>query len=121
MRLNFISVLLASVMLVACSTGESDSSASSASLQTTLATLPATIEGELIAGDDEGDDEGGIPEFTFGSITVGEENVDVIIPPEMLASAALPDNIGKVRATLGSVTKEYGGFSYYKVTKLERL
>lgn len=121
-RAKIFTTVFASLLLVACSNDESGTATTSANLATTLASLPATIEGELSADVEEGDvGEDGISEITFGTIAVGEENVDVVIAADVLKSVALPDNVGKVRATLGSVTNEYGGFPYYRVTRLERL
>lgn len=119
MRATFLIALIASLLVAACGSTVSNPTATSSAAS--LATLPATVEGDLIAGADEADvDQGSSFEYVFGTLTVGDENIDVLIKPSVLQAAALPDDMGKVRATLGSKTEQFGGPAYV-VTALERL
>ena len=115
--------LLVTLLLVGCSR-EPDvavdtprpSAASSA-----VATLPATVEGFLTADVEEGDEDvDGAAEHTFGTLKVGEEEIDVYVPGTVMSKARLPVDGGRVRATIGSSSEEFGSTNYH-VTALERL
>jgi hypothetical protein len=88
-----------------------------------LSSLPVTVEGMLVADVGEGDvDEDGGDEYSeinFGTLTVGSEEIMVQVSGSVLRSASLPEGGGKVRATLGSKSDEYGA-TYYEITRLER-
>lgn len=89
-----------------------------------LSSLPVTLEGMLVADIGEGDvdeDEGGggYSEVNFGTLTVGSEEILVQVSGDVLRSANLPEAQGKVRATIGSKSDEYGP-TYYQITSIER-
>lgn len=117
-------VIAVGVFSVGCGSGGDGASPSSASV-VDLSTLPVTLEGMLMAdiaeGDVDEDDEGGeYSEFNFGTLTVGSQEILVQVSGELLRSAGLPEAEGRVRATLGSKTDEYG-VTTYTITALEKL
>lgn len=117
MRIAFISALFVSLLVAACGSKDSGSAASSTAA---LASLPVTIEGELVAGSSEGDYDETPSEYVFGSLAVGDETINVLVPPSILKAAALPDDVGMVRATLSSKNAEYG-VEAYVITVLQKL
>ena len=117
--LRTLLVLLFCSMLCACDSG-GNAPAATASVEQQLAKLPATIEGDLIAGEGDEYDPALAHLPAAGSLTVGEEVVDVLIDRAMLKAAALPDDSGRVRLTLGEKV-DRAGFAQYRVTRIERL
>lgn len=123
-----IRALVISLFLLPAATGcgsrDPSSSASGAS-RIDLSNLPVTVEGTLVADVSEGDveDEDGdseYSEFNFGTLTVGGEEIDVLVGGSVLRSAGLPEAQGRVRATIGSKSEDMG-FVHYRITALERL
>lgn len=111
--------LLGLLLLGAGSTAASPAAESAAS--TASIALPARFEGFLIIEASDGDvDAAGTHENNFGTLTVGKREFAVQVSGGLLARAALPAAGGKVRATLGSRSDEFG-FALYEVTALERL
>jgi hypothetical protein len=117
MRVAFFSTVFVSLLVAACGSKDSDSAAGSTAA---LASLPATLEGELIAGSSEGDYDETPSEYVFGALTVGDETLSVLVPPSILKAAALPDDVGMVRATLSSKNAEFG-VDAYVITELRKL
>ncbi len=108
----------------ACSSGDQPASRNTAST-VDLSSLPVTVEGLLVADVGEGDvDEEGdgdeYSEFNFGTLTVGSEEIPVHVSGSVLRSANLPEAEGRVRATIGSKSEEYG-HTYYQIISLQRL
>ena len=123
MRLRLLLLTLAALLMTACGSGSSGTSAQSAA--TALSSLPATLEGKFstAVGSSESD---GSPTY-FGSLEVEGEEVGIKVSGAVLDAAGIPhaDDMpssgdGKVRATLGSKT-EFMGETYYVVSALQRL
>jgi hypothetical protein len=116
-----ISILISAfVFLVACSNQTSELHTNHTST-VSLATLPVNVEGMLTVDVAEGDvNEEGSSEFNFGTLTVENEDISIQVSGSILQSANLPDEGGKVRATLGSKTEQFGE-TFYTITSLQRL
>ena len=121
MRISALSLAVASLMLAACGAGDPASTTSGSSISA-VASLPVTLEGELVADIAEGDVDGeGTSEFNFGSLTVNGEEIPVQVSGSVMQSAGLTgESSGKVRATISSKTDEYGS-TIYTVSALQRL
>lgn len=122
MRGSILILLLVSALLAACGsdTISGDRQEPSAT-RSPLAVLPATVEGFLTIDVEEGDEDfAGAAEFNFGTLVVGTEQIPVHIGGAVMSSLKLPPAGGKVRATIGSSSHEYGSTNY-NVTALQRL
>ena len=116
---GFLLSLAVIVGIAAC--GSHEQSVSSSSPPGTLSSLPATVDGLLVADVAEGDiDDEGTSEFNFGTLTVGDEELLVEVSGSLLRSAGVPDTGANVRATLGSKSEQFGATTY-KITALSRL
>ena len=82
-------------------------------------TLPATLEGTFSVSVEKGDvDESGVSELNFGVLVVdGVEHLVQVSGP-VLKAAGLPREGGRVKATLGSKTDQYGAPTYV-ITAME--
>jgi hypothetical protein len=86
-----------------------------------LSSLPATLEGVFSLSVEKGEvDEKGVSEANFGTLTVNGVEHLVQVSGAVLSAAALPRVGGKVKATLGSRTDQYGAPTYI-VTAMEKL
>ena len=116
-------ILLVSLMLVGCGSepdGATDTARTNVA-SSAVATLPATVEGFLTADVEEGDEDvDGAAEHTFGTLKVGDEDISVYVPGTVMSTARLPAAGGRVRATIGWSSNEFGSTNYH-VTALERL
>jgi len=123
-----IRTLLIALVLAFAATGcgpQGASSPQTGSASVDLSNLPVTLEGTLVADVSEGevDDEDGVSEyseFNFGTLTVGGEEIDVLVSGSVLRAARLPEAQGRVRATIGAKIEDHG-FVHYRITALERL
>jgi len=87
----------------------------------TLPSLPVTLEGVFLLSVEKGPvDEKGISEANFGTLTVMGAEYLVQVSGTVLGASGVPRTGGKVRATLGSRTDQYGPPSYI-ITAMERL
>lgn len=69
----------------------------------------------------EGDvDDDDYSEVSFGSLTMGDEEIPVQVSGLVLRSARISPDGGHVRATLSSKSDEYG-YTYYQISSLSRL
>lgn len=123
----FATVFFTACLLVACGSSEpgghaaAPSAASSPASSPVLSSLPATVEGDLEINVAEGDvEEGGASEFNFGTLTVNGNEISVQVSGSLLQSANLPNDSGRVRATLGSKDAQFGG-DFYTITALKKL
>jgi hypothetical protein len=83
--------------------------------------LPATVEGIFFISVEKGDvDDSGISEANFGTLSVNGVEHLVQVSGVVLSAARVPREGGKVRATLGSRTDQYGPPTYV-ITAMERL
>lgn len=120
MRAKIFAILLTSSILIGCGSAETEPS-DPGPTAISLASLPATLEGDLVIDVAEGDvEEDGTSEFNAATLTVNGEEILVEVGGSILQSAGLPESGGKVRATLSSKTEEYG-VTVYVVSSLERL
>ena len=119
MRINILCAAVASLLLVACG---SEGLGPNPGTSSVVASLPTTVEGDLVIDVGEGDvDEGENAEFNFGTLTVGGEEIDVQVSGSTLQAGGFSgETSGKVRATISSKTDEYGPTTY-TVTSLQRL
>jgi hypothetical protein len=86
-----------------------------------MMTLPATLEGTFSISVEKGDvDDQGISEVNFGVLAVNGVEHLVQVSGSMLGAARIPREGGKVRATLGSRTDQYGVPTYI-ITAMEML
>jgi hypothetical protein len=113
-------ILLAALFLAACGSGKANPS--SAAQSSAVASLPTTVDGDFAIDVEAGDDNvGANSEYNFGTLTVSGEEIPVVVSGSVLQSAGFSGGAsGKVRATIGSKTDEYGPASYV-VTSLQRL
>jgi hypothetical protein len=117
---SIFTLSFALLFLAACGNRTPESPADSISTAS-LATLPATVEGMLVVDVAEGEvDEEGTSEFNFGTLTLGNEDISIQVSGSILQSADLSEEGGKVRATLGSKTEQFGE-TFYTITSLQRL
>ena len=85
-----------------------------------MTTLPATVEGTFsISVEKGGVDDKGLSEVNFGTLAVNGVEHLVQVSGTVLSAARLPREGGKVRATLGSRTDQYGAPTYI-ITAMER-
>lgn len=100
---------------------QDDTAATGGAADATLATLPATIEGELTVSVSEGDveEEGEQSELNFGDLTVDGEVIAIEVGGDVLAAAGIPADFesARVRATISGKSQ----FDNYVVSKLEKL
>jgi hypothetical protein len=119
MRVIAFFTLFTLSLISACSSNNSDQTVQST--VSVLGKLPATIDGVLTVDVAEGDvDEEGTSEFIFGTLTVGSEEIPIQISGSVLTSAGISEDGGKVTATLGSKSDEFG-LTTYTVTSLQRM
>lgn len=91
------------VMLVACGSrepGPSSNNFGEASANPALASLPATVEGELDMSLGEGDDGEGDAAMLFGGLKVGQEDLYIQVSEGLLAAAGISQEVTRVRATI---------------------
>ena len=118
--MNFKICLLLSIALLVSACGGSGP-ASQTSAGSVVATLPATVEGDVIFDVIEGDDEfGDYGNWNFGTLTVESEEILVEADGPVLKNLKLPEEGGRVRATISSVKQEAGD-SLYKTTSIQSL
>jgi hypothetical protein len=116
-------VLLLVLLLSGCARESDDSGETPRPMAATsaVATLPTTVEGFLTADVEEGDEDvDGAAEHTFGTLKVGDEEIDVYVPGSVMSTVRLPADGGRVRATIGWSSNEFGSTNYH-VTALQRL
>lgn len=119
MRRLLFAALLASAVLGSNHVAANPNSKSGA-LDASI-TLPTTVEGFLVIEAADGDvDAAGTFENNYGTFTVGTLEIAVEISGSVLKPIALPPAGGRVLATLGSRSDEFG-FPLYIVTVLRRL
>lgn len=119
MRVEFIAVLIASFVLVACGSGKQETATVVSS--SAIASLPTTVDGDLAIDVAEGDvEEGGASEFNFGTLTLGSDEIPIQVSGTVLQSAGLSESGGKVRATLSAKTEQFGQ-TVYTISSLQRL
>lgn len=119
MRSLLLVALLASAVLGSTLSAASPNSKSPA-LDASIV-LPATVEGFLVIEAADGDvDAAGTFENNYGTLTVGKLGIAIEVSGSVLKPVALPPTGGRVRATLGSRSDEFG-FPLYVVTALKRL
>jgi len=86
-----------------------------------LSSLPVTLEGVFSLNVEKGPvDEKGVSEANFGALTVNGVDYLVQVSGAVLSAAAVPRTGGKVKATLGSRTDQYGPPTYI-ITAMEKL
>ena len=86
-----------------------------------MMTLRATVEGAFSISVEKGDvDDKGVSEVNFGTIAVNGVEHLVQVSGRVLSAAGIPREGGRVRATLGSRTDEYGAPTYI-ITAMDRL
>lgn len=114
-------VLLSLFLLLAACGGSDPASTEPSAAGAALASLPATVEGTVIFDVIEGDDEfGDYANWNFGTLTLGEDEVLVEADGEVLRSLKIPDEGGRVRATVSSRRME-GDVPMYKITSIQAL
>jgi hypothetical protein len=85
-----------------------------------LSSLPVTLEGVFSLSVEKGEvDEQGISEANFGTLAVNGVEHLVQVSGAVLRAAAIPRTGGKVKATLGSRTHQYGAPTYI-ITAMEK-
>lgn len=120
MRVGILGIALAGLLLTAC--GSEAPSPASGTSKSAVASLPVTLEGDLVADVGEGDEDvGGNAEFNFGDLTVDGEQIPIQVSGSVLMSAGFSGQLkGNVRATISGKTDEFGP-TVYTITKLQRL
>jgi hypothetical protein len=118
--------ILLALAFLAFATGcgsSADTASAGAAATAKLATLPATLEGELSVSVGEGDTEeaGEQSQYNFGDLTVDGEVIAVEISGDVLAAAGVPADADKarVRATLSGKSQFDAGT--FVVSRLEKL
>ena len=105
----------------ACGSQDEPAAADGDAAPTALATLPATLEGELTISVSEGDvDEGSEwSDINFGDLTVDGEEIAIEVTGDVLAASGIPADFetARVRATIRGKSQ----FDNYEITKLEKL
>jgi hypothetical protein len=116
-------ILLAFAFLAFATACGSQDAAAPAGASAKLASLPATVEGELSVSVAEGDtdDESEHSDINFGDIVVDGEMIAIEVSGDVLAAAGIPADFesAKVRATL-SGKSQYDAETFV-VSKLEKL
>ena len=124
MRHRFATLLLCS-LLASCSAAPSDDAADDAADDAlpevaTIATFPATLEGQVVFDVIEGDSEfGEYGDANFGDLQVDGKIYLLYAPGPVAQAGGLPLEGGRARVTLAGASPEFDGF--HVVSRIEKL
>lgn len=117
MKRLLIAIVLC-VLVAGCGRSASDTTSSPTAVAG-LESLPATVEGEVLFDVIEGDDEfGDYGNWNFGTLKIGSEEVLVEADGEVLQDLKIPEEGGRVVATISSVKIE-SEVPMYKITSIQ--
>lgn len=122
MRRTSVFVALSVTMLVACGASEpTESGGTAAASRSALASLPATVIGNLDIGAGGGGNLEDGTVMSYGSLQVGDENFQVQANADMLESSGIAEGSTRVRTTISSKTSERDGEIQYTIVSLDKL